>query len=163
MRAPHLGASSRTALTTATAPQPACSPPPLLLPACSPHGPRAPFAAPLARHARGRYTLLILMNMLHFAGTREEQKQVQQQELAGAGAAASPAAGAAGAAAATAAGGAAGEAAPEIDVDDALAAMASLPEALAVDSGMVSSADISNDEKLQASYTHTHGAPPDPP
>ena len=75
------------------------------------------------------YTLLILMNMLHFAGTRE----VQQSQESRTSATVTPEV-----------------AAAEINVDDAVAALSSLPSNLAEHSTLVSSVDVSDDEKLQA-------------
>ena len=81
------------------------------------------------------YALLILTNMLHFAGTREEQKETgfpinafgtsapaAQPEMSDA----------------------------EIDVVAAQAALSSLPMSVSDDSTLVSEVDKSNDEKLQA-------------
>ena len=96
------------------------------------------------------YTLLILMNMLHFAGAREAQKQ------RGALLDAAPDAKAAswgffgwsrGAQAASAgSGGAADDGAPtgKLDVDDAAAALATLPTSAAFDSTLAT-----DDEKLK--------------
>lgn len=75
------------------------------------------------------------MNMLHFAGTREEQQQ-QLTHMATA-------------------------AQPEIDHEAAQAALSSLPSQLAVDSTLVSRADVSDDEKLQAlRHEEARHAPP---
>jgi len=73
------------------------------------------------------YTLLILTNMLHFAGTREEQEMMTDDLPSSRG-----------------------HSDAQIDVVAAQAALSSLSPDLADKSTLVSQVDVSNDEKLQA-------------